>query len=188
MVRFKERYLLVNILYPEAGSSTPQPKGNVPDLLVYNQPTADNLTPQALLKGIRARVALLFGDFGSGAISNLQVKYLSHATSTFILRIARAHYRLVWAALTFMDKLPTNNGKPCVFRVVRVSGTIRKVEEEAIRRAKMLMLAAEEEAAGRNSHALDNLFGRKATDMDVTMVSADDESGQSDDADGAEAG
>jgi ribonuclease P/MRP protein subunit POP5 len=35
--------------------------------------------------------------------------------------------------------------------VVRVSGTIRKVEEEAVRRAKLLVLAAKEEMAGRAS-------------------------------------
>ncbi len=65
------------------------------------------------------------------------VKYLSNATSTVILRVAREHFRLVWAALTFMDRVPVKNGKPCIFRVVRVSGTIRKVEEEAIRRARL---------------------------------------------------
>jgi ribonuclease P/MRP protein subunit POP5 len=66
MVRFKERYLLVNILYPEA--VTASSKGNVPDLVLYNQPTTDRLTPQSLAKGIRLEVASLFGDCGSGAI------------------------------------------------------------------------------------------------------------------------
>lgn len=86
------------------------------------------------------------------------MKYLSNATSTFILRVSRDHFRLVWAALTFMDHVPVKNGKPCVFSVVRVSGTIRQVEQEAIRRARALILAAEEETAGRSSAALDALF------------------------------
>jgi len=78
------------------------------------------------------------------------VKYLSHATSTFILKIHRAHYRLVWAALTLMDRVPVKNGEPCTFRVVRVSGTIRKVEEEAVRRARQLILAAKDAAAAQH--------------------------------------
>lgn len=79
------------------------------------------------------------------------MKYLSTATSTFILRVSRAHYRLVWAALAFMDRVPVRDGRPCVFRVVRVSGTVRKAEEEAVRRARLLVLAAKEEIAGKSS-------------------------------------
>ena len=164
MVRFKERYLLVNILQPQGDASTSKKTDKpVPDILVYNRPTTDHVTPQSLLRAIRAQVATLFGDYGSGAVDrSLQVKYLSLATSTFILRISRAHYRLVWAALTTMNELPARNGKPCTFCVVRVSGTIRKIEEEAVRRAKQIMLAAEEEMAGKKSasDALGALFGK----------------------------
>ena len=62
--------------------------------------------------------------------------------------MSRAHYRLVWAALAFMNRVPVRDGRPCVFRVVRVSGTIRKVEEEAVRRAKLLVTAARDEMTG----------------------------------------
>lgn len=65
--------------------------------------------------------------------------------------MSRSHYRLVWAALSFMNRVPIRNGRPCVFRVVRVSGTVRKVEEEAVRRAKLLILAAKDEMAGKSS-------------------------------------
>ena len=64
MVRIKERYLLVNILYPgELGTNK---VADVPDLVVLNQPTTDALTPPALLRGIRAEITTLFGDYGSG--------------------------------------------------------------------------------------------------------------------------
>lgn len=67
MVRIKERYLLVNILYPSEPS-----KSKVPDFVAHHQPTIEKLTPQALLKGIRTEVASLYGDYGSGALdSNL---------------------------------------------------------------------------------------------------------------------
>lgn len=49
---------------------------------------------------------------------------------------------MLWAALTLMDHVPVKDGRPCTFKVVRVSGTIRKAEEEAIRQARTLILAA----------------------------------------------
>lgn len=64
MVRIKERYLLVNIIYPPDTAKSASP---ISDLVSQHQPTVDKLTPQALVKGIRAEVGLLFGDFGLGA-------------------------------------------------------------------------------------------------------------------------
>ncbi|PHH68995.1 hypothetical protein CDD82_135 [Ophiocordyceps australis] len=142
MVRIKERYLLVNIIYPAS------PSAGVPDFVAQHQPTVANLTPHMLLKTIKAQAAILFGDYGAGAFEGrLSVKYLSLATSTFILRCSRAHHQMLWAVLTLMDSVPAQNGQPCIFRVVRVSGTMRKLEEEAIRQSRALVLAAKEAAA-----------------------------------------
>lgn len=176
MVRIKNRYLLVNILYPELEKNAQKTK--VPNVVTFNQPTSGTLTPQDLLRAIRAEVTSLFGDFGSGAISGSLagnwsylkfdsyadskiVKYLSPATSTFILRVARAHYQIVWAALSLMVVVPIKDGKNCVYRVVRVSGTIKKAEEEAIRRARELILRARRDAEANENTTLDNMFGRK---------------------------
>lgn len=84
----------------------------------------------------------------------------------------------MWAALTMLDRVPTKNGsgKPCIFRVVRVSGTIKKAEQEAVRRARMLVLAAKDEIAGKSPDALGSLFGIKDSANDVAMVDAHDES------------
>ncbi|RMJ07452.1 hypothetical protein CDV36_012938 [Fusarium kuroshium] len=175
MVRIKERYLLVNIIYP------PDPaKPNLPDLVVRHQPTVEKLSPQALLKGIRSEIASLFGDYGSGALGSISVKYLSLATSTFILRCSRAHYQMLWSALTFMDHVPVKDGRPCIFRVVRVSGTIRKAEEEAIRQAKKLILAAKEEP-GTKSSLTSALESQEEMIIDITDDSGDE---SMDDADG----
>lgn len=105
------------------------------------------------------------------------VKYLSNATSTCILQCSREHYRLVWAALTMMDRVPTKHGpgKPCIVRVVRVSGTIKKVEQEAVRRARLLILAAKDEMPGKGSDALGSLFGSKDSASEVAMVDVDEE-------------
>jgi ribonuclease P/MRP protein subunit POP5 len=50
-----------------------------------------------------------------------------------------------------MDHVPVPNGRPCLFRVVRVSGTIRKAEEEAIRQARKLILHAKEQQEHGNN-------------------------------------
>jgi ribonuclease P/MRP protein subunit POP5 len=66
MVRIKERYLLVNIVYPPDPAKAA--KSNLPDFVLHHQPTIEKLTPGALIKGIRAEVASLYGDYGSGAL------------------------------------------------------------------------------------------------------------------------
>jgi ribonuclease P/MRP protein subunit POP5 len=68
MVRLKNRYLLVNILYPELDNKSANSK--IPDVLAFNQPTTRSLTASALVKGLKAEVATLFGDYGSGAIAD----------------------------------------------------------------------------------------------------------------------
>ncbi|KAI9870547.1 MAG: hypothetical protein M1830_004111 [Pleopsidium flavum] len=167
MVRLKNRYLLVHILYPDAPNAkitTSKPPSSVPDVVQFHQPTPDALTPQLLARAIRDEVSLLFGDYGVGMTAgSLSVRYLSPATSTAIIKCSRAHYRLVWAALSFLSKLPKSSNKygvqACVFQVVRVSGTIRKAEEEAIRRARATILKAKKETAERVGSGLDALLG-----------------------------
>jgi ribonuclease P/MRP protein subunit POP5 len=71
---------------------------------------------------------------------------------------------MVWAALTFTTCLPLKPADlPCVMQVVRVSGTIRKAEEEAIRRARLQIRLAQQSNGGEAStavkavdHAVDN--------------------------------
>ncbi|RGP78454.1 rpp14 family [Fusarium longipes] len=177
MVRIKERYLLVNIVYPPDPAKAA--KSNLPDSVLHHQPTIEKLTPGALIKGIRAEVASLYGDYGSGALATCSVKYLSLATSTFILKCPRAHYQMLWSTLTFMDHVPVKDGRPCIFRVVRVSGTIRKAEEEAIRQAKKLILAAKEDTGSKSS--LSSLREKDEIILDINDASSDEEM---DDADG----
>ncbi|KAF2188256.1 hypothetical protein K469DRAFT_724808 [Zopfia rhizophila CBS 207.26] len=139
MVRVKHRYLLLNFLYPTPDTTSTY-KETIPELLQFNHPTSDQLNIGLLLKAIRGGVTELFGDYGVGVVNQgLKVNYLSTATSTAIIRCPRAHYQLVWAALTFMTKWPRPIDQPVVVKIVRVSGTIIKVEEEVIRRAKKII-------------------------------------------------
>jgi len=83
------------------------------------------------------------------------------------------------------------HGKPCIFRVVHISGTIRKIEQEAIRRAKALVIAAKDEMADQGSGALDALFAASEDAM-ATMRTAggdgDDDDDDDDDDESAEEG
>ncbi|CAK7266495.1 RNA-binding protein pop5 [Sporothrix epigloea] len=160
MVRIKERYLLVNILYPRDDTTpvTGSDGKDIPEFVAIRRATQSDLTRQLLVRGIKAEAQALFGDCGAGAIERtLSVKYFSLPTSTFILRITRDHLRYLWTALTFMRSVPVRNGRPCIFRVARVGGTIRKVEEEAIRQARALVLATKEYMAGNKTSAFELL-------------------------------
>ncbi|KAJ5894779.1 hypothetical protein N7495_006470 [Penicillium taxi] len=154
MVRLKNRYLLLDILYPDPLTWPSKPTTETSAQLAIHAPTSDALTPGLLVKMVREEVEELYGDWGIGKLGGasaggVNVKYLSPATSTAIIRCPRASFRIVWSALTYMSAVPETGGatsgqkrpnggreRACVFRVLRVSGTMRKAEEEAIRRAR----------------------------------------------------
>jgi ribonuclease P/MRP protein subunit POP5 len=86
-----------------------------------------------------------------------------------------------------MDHVPTSSGRgrSCIYRVVRVSGTIRKVEEEAISQAKQLIVAAKEEA-GTDSAIFESGQGqgpstRKRMELNVADSSEDESMSDSED-------
>lgn len=82
---------------------------------------------------------------------------------------------MLWAALVVMNCVPVKDGRPCIFRVVRVSGTMRKAEEEAIRQARGLILAAKQEASSALSHA--TALGHSLRDrlaLDAADIASDD--------------
>jgi ribonuclease P/MRP protein subunit POP5 len=49
---------------------------------------------------------------------------------------------MVWGALTYITHLPKPSDLPVVVRVIRVSGTIKKAEEEVIRRSQLIVKRA----------------------------------------------
>lgn len=185
MVRIKHRYLLVKFLYPENTRSQLQRS----DTIAFHAPTPDSFDSLALARLVRRQVAELFGDYGIGMVGkNLVVKYLSPATSTAIIRCPRDHYRLVWAALTMVTELPKPRDeskeptKPCVFRVVRVSGTIKKIELEAIRWAKKQIWQAKDHKVDSSSGILQTFAkqqdfdnGQKCPGVTQTIEDTDSE-------------
>ncbi|KAF3490855.1 phosphatidylserine decarboxylase [Arthroderma uncinatum] len=150
------------------------PQAMYPETMMDNLPVrTDALTPQALARMVREAVAEMFGDWGMGKLGGagagaVSVKYLSPATSTAIIRCPRASYRLVWSALTYTSSLPsscrpagqegTGTQRECVFRVVRVSGTMKKAELEAIRRARNEVVKLTKEWENGGKAALEGMF------------------------------
>lgn len=174
MVRLKQRYLLVNILYPPRNPSSSDVATN---MISFQAPTPGHITAGAFVAHLRNQITLLFGDFGLGAsLSSLKVVYLSNATSTLILRVPRNHHRLVWAALSHITMLPAQKrggvGLSCVVRVVRVSGTIRKAEEELISRAKRDVVRARMAQSGRGL-----AIAAPVADFDADVAMIEDLSG-----------
>lgn len=175
MVRIKQRYLLFNILYPSnppasknplaPGAATAIPAPTPPiSYISIHRASPSHVTSRHVLSTVRNNISNIFGDHGLGVTqSSLKIVYFSPATSTCILRCPRAQFRLVWASLTFLDSLPGERygdpRTPCVVQVVRVSGTIRKSEEELLRRARRDVVRAKLEGVGEDSALLENLVG-----------------------------
>jgi len=87
----------------------------------------------------------------------------------------------VWAALAFVTKLPKPMDIPCVIRVVRCSGTIRKAEEAAVRKAREYIIKAHSHgdvSAGKN-----NLLGGSSKETEIEGDVDDVDLGESDDND-----
>lgn len=177
MVRIKHRYLLFNILYP-ATEPRRDVKSSDPPYLAFHPPSPPHLTAGLLIGALRSSIALHFGDVGVGLTSpSLKIVYFSPATSTVIVRCPRQHFRLIWAALTYMTTIPgSRRGEtiPCVLQVSRVSGTIRKSEEELMRRSKRDIVRAKEweASAGDTSGVLSRFLGGgvKSTAQDLAMA------------------
>lgn len=76
-----------------------------------------------------------------------------------------------------MDCVPVKDGRPCIFRVVRVSGTIRKIEEVAVNRARKLILAVKAEASAhpQSSLSTDILGTKDDAVLDVDNVVSDED-------------
>lgn len=111
-----------------------------------------------VFRAVRANVLDIFGDEGWGRLASsfkgqsklfccqaddqhylLRIRCVSEAdvpviyhspyTTLTILRVARPHYRTLWASLTLLREL---NGHPIIPRIVAVSGTIKKLQNRAI--------------------------------------------------------
>jgi RNase P/RNase MRP subunit POP5 len=112
MVKFKSRYLLVEIQYE---NETNNQVKQFDATQLYNH----------LVKQIK----LLFGDAGLGKIKrNFQVKYSNNFTNMVIMRIGKEYLEILWTSLALITSIEGSNLR---FKIINVSGTIKKVEIKA---------------------------------------------------------
>lgn len=127
MVRLKTRYLLFEVLYPNE-LQLEDLSDKEKTAVALRQPS--KVDAKAITKLLRYSIEKYFGEYGLGVVaSTIAVKYFNPTTSKGIIRVSRPHFRLVWAALSYIDKI---EGRDCIITVSRVSGTIKKVEQRAI--------------------------------------------------------
>lgn len=142
MVRLKSRYILFEILYPPSGTrlNNELPNFNsLHDIVMYHHQTSpDYITYKTILQELKKVIHTNFGDYGLGkATTLLQIKYFSNRTSTGIIRCSRDDYEFIMMAFCLMKKI--HKAEEIIINPVKVSGTIKKLEQFAIRRNKKLL-------------------------------------------------
>ncbi|KIO34696.1 hypothetical protein M407DRAFT_240514, partial [Tulasnella calospora MUT 4182] len=118
------RWILVEFL-PSGGRLLPELESN-------NEPDTTNIRD-----AIRESVIQNFGESGWGSVGDsLYVKYYSPTTKICIIRVARDHHRIAWAAITLITEL---RNQACIPHVIHVSGTLKKVQLAAIQYNRVLV-------------------------------------------------
>ncbi|KAJ3043210.1 RNA-binding protein pop5 [Rhizophlyctis rosea] len=143
MVRFKNRYILIEVTWDD---------GRI----------LESLDERAIKKALKESIETNFGDYGDGIVAgSLSVKYFSPFTNVAILRVARDHLQMVWAAITFITSIQKRS---CIVRVVHVSGTIRSVQKVAIQRGKEVLFELEKRGVLKEGRS-EQLTSQAETDV-----------------------
>lgn len=160
MVRFKNRYLLVKLipLKETQDKAFPQPnkKARLTDMVKADENLGlevDEIFDPSYFAGLNSSLAASYirqsleANFGvhASAINSqsLSVKYCNTQTGMVLVRSARDSLPQVWASLTFLTGLPgevartpINEHVKYAWRVVHVSGTMKKIQTVAIKLAR----------------------------------------------------
>ncbi|KAJ7387043.1 RNA-binding protein pop5 [Desmophyllum pertusum] len=123
MVRFKRRYLLVEISFKD---------GRVDD----------KIATRLIYDTVKNAVKDSHGDYGMACVArSLQVKYVNPVTGMAFIACSRDYYRMVWSALTFIRTITfKKTAIPCMFRVLHVGGTLVSCQKFLIRHNKSQLL------------------------------------------------
>lgn len=122
MVRFKNRYLVCEVLWEDKKY----------DPSVKNKDFYD---------AIRESIGSNFGDWGTGLLMNsLSVKYWNPATNIGIVRCLRDEFRLLWSGITFINHI---RGRKVRIKVVYTAGTVRSCQKQVVRGIRMWALASQ---------------------------------------------
>ncbi|XBW38305.1 hypothetical protein QEN19_003894 [Hanseniaspora menglaensis] len=143
MVRLKNRYILFEILYPPSAESTSE---NI--VLQHRQQRKNerlNITSKMIVYELKKMIKLYLGDQGlAKANIMLQMKYFNSSTSMGILKCSFEFYKIVVLGLSMIQQLSSggengNTLKSIFINVLKLSGTIKKLEEFGIERNKQLI-------------------------------------------------
>ena len=109
MVKFKSRYILIEI--------------------IYESKNCQQLEASKFAKIIKTEVEKNFGEVSLGKITkNFQVKYANNYTNLLIIRVGKEYIKLMRAALTLINKIEYETAR---LRIIGVSGTIKGAEKRA---------------------------------------------------------
>lgn len=126
MVRYKNRYLTMELVWSATGSGVRNGSGR--SRIPHDTAAGCSREYAELLTAVRESLQLNFGDLGLGqSIGSLQVKYLSPMTSTCVVRCSREHSEQVWAAITLITEL---NRRAVLLRMVDFSGNVQTCRQK----------------------------------------------------------
>jgi len=109
MVKFKSRYILIEVLYDDK------------KLQKYDE--------SKFAKIIKNEVEKNFGEVNLGKINkNLQIKYVNNYTNMIIIRVGKEYIKLMRTALALINKIDYEKVR---LRILGVSGSIKGAEKRA---------------------------------------------------------
>ena len=109
MVKFKSRYLLIEVLYE--------------DKMLQKHDASK------FAKIIKNEVEKNFGEINLGKINkNLQIKYVNNYTNMLIIRVGKEYIKLMRAAIVLINKIEFEKVR---LRILGISGTIKGAEKRS---------------------------------------------------------
>ena len=109
MVKFKSRYLLIEVIYEDK------------KLQKYDS--------SKFAKIIKNEIENNFGEISLGKINkNLQIKYVNNYTNMLIIRVGKEYIKLMRSCLILINKIDYEKVR---LRILGISGTIKGAEKRA---------------------------------------------------------
>ena len=109
MVKFKSRYLLIEVIYED------------------NKLKKHDMNKFA--KILKNEIEKNFGEISLGKINkNLQIKYANNFTNMLIIRVGKEYIKLMRAAIVLTNKIDFEKVR---LRIIGISGTIKGAEKRA---------------------------------------------------------
>lgn len=142
MVRFKNRYLLIEIQYPSLSNLGKETDFGNKTEVVSNQPDPSlipvSITSALLTQVLKNSIETNFGSCGAGRFAaTVAIKYHSPHTSLCIVRCPREGLKPVLASIALVSNL--RKDVPCIWRIRYVGGTIKKVQLATIARDEAIL-------------------------------------------------